>query len=486
MTTAVNKTVIFIATSLLLAGSFAAAYLNEAALLFAPLGLLIAVCLLQYPRLLFYALIASVPWSAEIHFSGSLGTDLPDEPLMLLAAFAAIVLWLSKWKRQRRYQLHPLLFILLAGFGWMMITVAASTYPFFSVKYFLAKGWYLLAFVALPLLVKEDERGIKNATVVLFISMLAVTLLILYRHAAFGFTFANVNPALQPFFRNHVNYSALLVMMTPLQMAFIRHAKSKRLRWLLRASLLIVVAALALSYARGAWLAFVIGMAGFGLIKKGWLFKTFIAFLLLFLLGVAWHIYNNRYLQFAPDHNTTVFHTNFSEHLAATYKGKDVSTAERFYRWVAGAGMSTKKWFTGFGPATFYPNYKSYTVPLFRTWVSDNKEHSTVHNYFLLLLIEQGFPGLLLFLLLLGAMFWQAQKIYLYSESGFWKTTVSAIGSILLMQCTVNFLSDLIETDKVGSVFYLCVAVLTIADGRISNSGTRNREQKNSGARNDE
>lgn len=464
MKAAVNKTVIFIATSLLLAGSFAAAYADEAALLFAPLALLAIVCLLQYPRPLFYALLASIPWSAEIHFSESLGTDLPDEPLMLLAAFAAVVLGIGNVRKKARCSLHPLLFILLAGFCWMMITVAASTHPLFSVKYFLAKGWYLLAFVALPLLLKEDEKGIKNAAVGLFLSMLAVTLLTLYRHAVLGFRFADVNLALQPFFRNHVNYSALLVMMTPLQLAFLRQAKSKRLRRLLRASLLIVGAALALSYARGAWLAFVVGMAGFWLIKKGWLFKTFAAFLLLLLFAVAWLAYGNRYLQFAPDHNTTVFHTNFSEHLAATYKGKDVSTAERFYRWAAGANMSTKNWFTGFGPATFYPNYKPYTVPLFRTWVSNNKEHSTVHNYFLLLLVEQGLPGLLFFLLLMGAMFWKAQKIYLRTDSRFWKTTAAVVGSILLMQCTVNFLSDLIETDKVGSVFYLCLAVLIRAD----------------------
>jgi len=28
----------------------------------------------------------------------------------------------------------------------------------------------------------------------------------------------------------------------------------------------------------------------------------------------------------------------------------------------------------------------------------------------------------------------------------------------------VNFLSDLIETDKVGSLFFLCIAVLVVVD----------------------
>jgi O-antigen ligase len=464
MTASINKTIILVAAAILLAGSFAAAYAGNPLLLLAPLALLVSICLLQYPQLLFYCLIASIPWSAEIHFSESLGTDLPDEPLMLLTAFAAIAMCFFKAKTKSIGRIHPLLFLLFISFCWLAVTVAVSTYPLFSVKYLLAKSWYLLAFVVMPLLLKSDESLLKNSAITLFVSMFTVILLVLYRHASFGFRFADVNVALQPFFRNHVNYSALLVLMTPLQIAFIRQTKSKLFRRALVGSFLLVVAALYLSYSRGAWLAFVIGLAGFWLIKKGWLFKTFLAFILLLSVGVTWLKYNDNYLQFAPNHNTTIFHQNFSEHLVATYKGKDVSTAERFYRWVAGAAMSGEKWFTGFGPTTFYSNYKSYTVPLFRTWVSDNKEHSTVHNYFLLLLIEQGIPGLLAFLLLIAAMFWYAQKIYLRTNDRFWKTTVAAIGAILLMQCTVNFLSDLVETDKVGSLFYLCIAALVMAD----------------------
>ncbi|MGN6399401.1 MAG: hypothetical protein ACTHMD_03040, partial [Flavisolibacter sp.] len=124
----------------------------------------------------------------------------------------------------------------------------------------------------------------------------------------------------------------------------------------------------------------------------------------------------------------------------------------------------------------FYENYKSYAVPAFKTWVSKNEEHSTVHNYFLLLIIEQGFVGLLLFLLLLGSLFWYAQKIYHRTREQFWKTTIAAVSAILVMICTVNFLSDLIETDKVGSVFYLSVAVLIIAD--VSTRNTIDCRQK--------
>jgi O-antigen ligase len=103
-------------------------------------------------------------------------------------------------------------------------------------------------------------------------------------------------------------------------------------------------------------------------------------------------------------------------------------------------------------------------LPAFKTWVSNNPEHSTVHNYFLLITIEQGIPGLLFFLLLAGAMFYYAQLLYHRAKDPFYKMAAAITGVILTMILTVNFLSDLVETDKIGSLFFLCLAVLVTTD----------------------
>lgn len=448
---------------MLLFSVFSAAYFSVPHLCFVPLLAVAALLFVQYPALLFYALLFSIPWSWEVNFSETLGTDLPDEPLMLLMAFAVIILLFRK--KESPLRLPLLLVILLAGFAWSVITVVLSTEILVSVKYLLAKGWYILAFVGAPLLLKGEERLLQRSALVLFLSMFVVTCLVMVKHALLGFTFVTINEALSPFFRNHVNYSALLVFMVPLQLAFYRLGK-RRWRFLLFVSILIVLAALVFSYARGAWLALLVGLLPYWLIREGWLVKAFVFCLLVVGTAVFWLQANDHYLFFAPRHDTTIFHQDFREHLVATYKGKDVSTAERFYRWVAGARMGKEKWLTGFGPTTFTRQYKAYTIPAFRTWVSNNREQSTVHNYFLLLLIEQGLAGLLFFLLLIGGMLWKAQAIYRRTADPFWKTVAATIAAILLMQCTVNFLSDLIETDKVGTVFYLCLAFLLITDRR--------------------
>lgn len=193
------------------------------------------------------------------------------------------------------------------------------------------------------------------------------------------------------------------------------------------------------------------------LLRRRWLLKAYILSLVVCLGLAAWLASGERYLQFAPNYRQTVFHEDFRAHLVATYQGTDLSTAERYYRWVAGVRMSSDHLATGSGPNTFYPQYKSYALPAFKTWVSHNEERSTVHNYYLLLLIEQGVPGLLLFLLLLGLAFWTAEKRYYRGDDA----PVAALAAVILvMVCTLNFLSDLIETDKVGPVFYLCLTAL--------------------------
>lgn len=442
-------------------------------LFFLPAAFLAAFLLLQHPAYILYLLAALIPWSAEVNVGETLATDVPDEPLMLLASVAAMVLLVKN--RNKLHICHPLLVIVGLQFIWMLLTVAASSVPLFSVKYSLAKSWYLLSFLVLPVLL-NDFNILKRTAIVLTISTLVVTLVIVIRHAGFQFQFARINDAVSPFFRNHVVYSALLVFVVPL-LWMMRHLTSrKNLRKLITILLCFAGAALFFSYARGAWLALVAGAVAYSLLRKQLLLKTFLYSIVIILIAVFWLQQDDHYLTYAHNYQTTIFHEDFEEHLAATYEGKDVSTAERFYRWIAGMRMVPDHWLTGTGPSTFYSNYKSYTVPLFRTWVSDNSEKSTVHNYFLLTLIEQGLIGFLLLLFLVGISFYYAEKIYHSNRDNFIKTSVAAIAAILVMQCVVNFLSDLVETDKAGSVFYLSLAALILlsrhSDKNIQKSGT--------------
>lgn len=459
-----NRVFLFSLSLLFLAGAGCYAYWQNIYFLLIPFILLIAVLTTQHPEYLFYLLMISIPWSIEYNFNPGLGTDLPDEPLMLLAS-AAIIFYLAyHFKKLRRAKMHPLFLLILLQLVWAAITVITSTDVMVSSKYLFAKIWYLLAFLVLPLVLFNDEKIFKRSIVLLLFSMMAAMCVTLIRHWQYGMSFEKINDALEPFFRNHVNYSALLVFMVPVQIALLTLSSSKKLRFLFGCLLAITIGALYFSYARGAWLALITGLLSYWLVKKKLLLLSFLAFFILVIGGVLWLKNDNRFIRFSNDYKSTIFHSNFREHMVATYKLKDLSNAERVYRWVAAVRMIKDSWRTGFGPSTFYRQYKSYTLPAFKTYVSKNEEHSTVHNYFLLLLIEQGVFGCLLFICLIVAVFWYVQKIYDRTGDRFWKAVVLAAASVLVMECTINFLSDMIETDKAGSVFYLCIATIIMAD----------------------
>jgi O-antigen ligase len=281
----------------------------------------------------------------------------------------------------------------------------------------------------------------------------------LIRHADKGFSFESINSTLDPFFRNHVNYSALLVCLFPiLLMWYCFSAKAVR-KWVMSCMMVFLIA-LFFAYSRGAWLCLFTGMLIWFAVKYRFLLKLIFVSLLIAVVTLFWLIQNNNYLKFAPDFNTTTQHTDINEHLEATYTLKDMSMMERFYRWIAGFKMLNEEKMHGFGPNSFTTYYKSYTISSFKTWVSSNEERSSVHNYFLLVAIEQGIPGLVLFLALLIYMFAVAVNAYHTLQDPFERSLAMLCAVMLSMIVTLNLLSDLIETDKIGSLYFLITGLL--------------------------
>ncbi|HSU27832.1 MAG TPA: O-antigen ligase family protein [Chitinophagaceae bacterium] len=419
----------------------------------------------QHMDIVFWILLFSLPISAEYQFSSSLGTDIPDEAIMLFASCLFIFYYAANPAAlDRKKSGHLLISLLLIALCWSVVTLLFSTDPMVSFKYLLAKTWYIGAFTGIPLLLFKDKRALRMAALLLASSMFIIVAITIARQGMTTFKFASVSNAVAPFFRNHVNYSAMLVCILPLFYAFYKLSTSakwkSRLQWMMG----FLVVALVFSYSRGAWLALAAGILAGWLIRKKLLLISFILLTGLITGGLFWVKSEDRYLRFANDYKNTIFHENFREHLIATYEGKDVSTAERFYRWIAGINMVGENPLTGTGPNTFYENYKPYAVPAFKTWVSNNEDHSTVHNYFLLLAVEQGIPGLIFFLVLLGAMLYYAETLYRRINDIFYKTVAFTAGIMITMIIVVNFLSDLIETDKIGSLFFLCLATLVVVD----------------------
>jgi len=451
---------------------------HDERLLLIPFALLLLPFLFQFmihsTERLFWLLLCLLPLSTEINITSSLGLDFPDEPIMMLLTAMALLRW---WHQPQAFPdtvwRHPLFLLLLVHLLWIMITCFYSEQPILSVKFLLAKSWYIVPFVILPALWLKSIRNIEKMVRYLLIPMGVIMIITLLRHAVSGFSFESINRHLFPFFRNHVNYGAMLVCLLAVAFGayqYTTHDKSYR-KWL-QIFIIIGIVALIFSYSRGAWLALIGGLVTVWVIRKRMITPVIITALLTVLISTVWLSTDQRYFRFAPDHDRTIFHTDFSQHMSATIAFKDVSNAERFYRWIAGARMFAERPLTGFGPSTFYHNYRPYTVRRFETWVSDNPEHSTVHNYFLLTALEQGLIGLLIFCSLYFLMLWRIQKIYHQLHSYFFRIVTLTTGAILVMIGIINFMSDMIETDKIGSLFWLCLGMIIVLESKLHEERT--------------
>ena len=447
---------------LLLAGGAGAVLLRQPALLLP--GLLVVGLLVAFIewRWLYYLLFFLLAVSVEIGLPGGFSMDVPSEPLMLaLTACVGLALVLGHGRLPRREWRHPLLVVLALMLIWTATDTFFSTNTLKSVKYLAAKVWYLVPFVLGTLLVVRRPADTYRFVAAYAAGACCTVLYVVVRHATKGFSFAAINWALHPFYRNHVSYATTLALIIPFVLLG-QQSAGPRARPLWWAALGLLTFGLLTSFTRASILS--LPVAGlYYLVMRLRLTRAFLLAAALSVTGgVFYFVSEHNYMLYAPDFEKTVFNgKNFTKHLEATYNMQDVSGMERVYRWVAAARMIADKPLVGSGPATFYPEYKRYTVKSFRTYVSENPEKSTTHNYFLLQLAEQGLPGFILFVLLVATALLTAEDLYHRARHRpevrrvVLAATLSLV--VILFHLTLN---ELVEVDKIGSVFFVCLALL--------------------------
>ena len=416
---------------------------------------------------LYFLLFASIPLSVEIYLPGGFATDLPTEPLMWVLMGVSLVYFLLNFQHlDTRPLRHPLTILLLFHLAWIYVTMITSEKFLFSLKYSLAKIWYISVFYFLTAkIIKEDYNNIKKVVYPTFFTLVVVMLICLVRHAAIDFSFNDVNRIVGPFFQNHVIYAALPATFIPFAWYAMYWEKRWSFTWIMMAlGIVILLLGIQFSYTRTVYVALIMAVGAYYLIR--WRLMKW-AFGMISVLAIAFCLYivqHNRFLDYAPDFSKTISHQNFDNLLDATYKMQDISTMERVYRWVAAGHMIADKPWMGFGPGTFYSFYKRYTVSSFRTYVSDNPERSSTHCYFLMVWVEQGIFGLLFFMMFNFGALLLGERVYHQAKNiAIRRIGLMATLSLVIINAII-IINDMIEADKTGSFFFFCAAVLVSLD----------------------
>lgn len=462
----VELSVYWTATVLAIVSLFAGFILEEPLFFTIPAAFLFAYQMIVDYKVIFWLLVLATPFSIEYYADSGLSTTLPTEPMMIIFMFTFVFfIFLKRDDFDRAFYLHPLSIILYVHFGWLLFTTLYSADIVISLKYMLAKTWYITTWYCMGGLVVRDLKTFKKVFWLLFVPTFLLTVYTLINHAGYNFAFSEVNKTMVPWFRNHVNYAVFLALVLPF--TFIAYRWYPQYTWermVIRLGIAVLLAGIYFSYTRSSWLSVAGAGVAFLIIRRNWLMPATIMAVIGVIIFTLSMLHNNRYLDYAPDYTKTIYHSNFSDHMESTMSLEDVSSAERIYRWVAAIHMVEEKPYLGFGPGQFYFNYKEYTVNKFETYISRNPERSTVHNYYLQVTVEQGFPGTVIWVVLLVYLMYVGQRLYtLYSDTAH-KHLVMAL-TLSLITIIINIaLSDLIEADKIGTSFFLFMAILVNLD----------------------
>ena len=449
-----------------MASIFTAVYYQMELLWLTPAALLVVYLAVVDFKKLFFLLFASIPFSMEYTFPNGFSTDLPSEPLMIgLMGVTFIYVLLNFRTINTKIIRHPLTLMLFLHLGWTFITTVTSENFLFSLKFSLAKIWYVTVFYFLASKILRTEEDIKTLFKVVFFPLVIAVSIIEIRHASKGLTFETINSCLSPFFRNHVSYAALTALFLPFAWYAMGWQRKYSIAWWIYGlGMFIILLGVQFSYTRAAYAAILIAIGMYVVIRLRMMRWAIVGIVVFFTFLGSFLLEKNNFLGFAPDYKKTIMHQDFSNLLQATYKFQDISTMERVYRWVAAGHMIDAKPYMGFGPGNFYNFYRHYVLTSFKTYVSDNPEKSGIHCYFLMVWVEQGFIGLLLFLCFNFGVLLLGEKVYHSTEDpSKRRIALLAVLSFVVIDALL-LINDMVETDKVGAFFFVCAAILVNLD----------------------
>ena len=427
----------------------AAIWFDTLWLMLIPLVLIVFLYLLSGTTISLYGITAFlIPFSTELDLPGGIGLVFPGELMFLLLTVVGLITMITRDRPKELYSYFTV-FIILHLF-WIAFTAIFAEYPLISFKYWLAKIWFIVPFYFLPFYSFRDIGDFDRVLRALFWASVLAALYVFVRHGLEGWTFASRPTIAKPFFRNHVNYACLLLMVLPISIYLYRRTKS----YLYVLLVPVLLACIYVTYARIAYVS-ILAMIVIYVLYHLRLIRTVVTMSAIGLIFACFYfISGDRLLHFAPDYETTVSHSRFDRLLEASVELKDISAMERAHRWMAGVEMIKDRPWLGFGPSNFYSCYQPYSINSFQTYVSDNPEQSGIHNYFLMVLVEQGFIGLAIFLIIILASYWKVTALRAdHISSPLVMLSLSWMTGIVI----ILMLNDMIEVVKLGPFFFMAL-----------------------------
>lgn len=418
----------------------------------------------------FLILLFAVPLSVQLRFL----VNEPPADLFLpteIMAFIILIIMFYKVVGSREYDSKLLTghisIIVFAMLVWMLVTALTGEMKGVSLKYFVARLWFVSAFYFLALELFSRPGFIKKALLAYMAGMVPVViynLSNLYRSGLFNQKAAH--SSMEPFFNDHTSFGAALAFLIPVCIWFVYKASPGIKRMLYLMLLLIFIAGIVFSYSRAAWISLIAGLV-FGvlmLLKIPWRVTVPSAIIAFFIIVILWPsivIKLNDINQGSSG--------NMAEHLHSVANiSSDDSNMERINRWKCALKMGAERPLSGYGAGSYQFLYAPYQLSYDRTSISTNfGTRGNAHSEFLGAFAETGAPGAIIFILLIIVAI--AKGLRAWDKNTDQRYLVLAMLCGLLTYVIHGALNNFLDTDKIASLFWMYIAALVILKDRVSN-----------------
>jgi O-antigen ligase len=434
-----------------------------------PFALLAAWAMLVRPEqlLLFIAFATPLSINLEELDLGGIGVALPTEPLMVGLTFLLLLrLALQRGVLDAGFARHPITWIIVAQLIWMAACIVPSSMPVVSVKFLVARLWFVGTMYFMASLLFRDERQMHRFIKAFLAGLAIVIVYTLIQHAEHHFAHDPAHWVMSPFFKDHTSYGAVIAFLVPFAVAAVgMPGYSRTERGIAFLLLLVLAVGLVFSYTRAAWLSLA-GALGLFLIMR---FKVPVwALGALVVAGLGVYLVNKDQITIALERNREESSDDLQEHVKSISNiSSDASNLERINRWNSALRMWQERPVFGWGPGTYMFQYAPFQASEDRTIISTNFGlQGNAHSEYLGPLAEQGAVGMLLMLALVVTTVVTALRLYARMPAGRDRRLMTAAFLGLVTYYLHGALNNFLDLDKASVPFWAFTAMVVLFDLR--------------------
>lgn len=395
---------------------------------------------------------------------GGGGLYLPTEPLLFGVLLVFIFKLLSGNSIDRRIYKHPISIVIYVYLIWLFITSVTSEMPLVSFKFLLSKMWFIVPAFFVGAHIFKNLENIKRYFLLYLFPLFAVIIYTLIHHASYGFDKDAGHWVMDPFFKDHTSYGAVLAMYFPILIGLLSLKKmSALLRMVLILGFVILSVGLIFSFTRAAWVSLVVAAALMVLMFLKVRLRTLIGVFLV-MGAIVWAGQDDILIML--EKNKQDSSDDLTEHVESMSNvSSDASNLERLNRWNCAFELFYERPFVGWGPGTYQFVYAPFQRSSDLTIIStNNADGGNAHSEYFGPLAEQGLPGTIIFVVLVIAVCQLGFRLFYTLENREMLTYVLICTLGLFTYFVHGTLNNYLDTDKASIPFWGFIGVLVAID----------------------